>query len=317
MNRHAAKKQNTVQKQKRYLLLFCVCSFLLFASLLLICLLPKTTFWSELQNPVPSNEPSDAPTVSGGDASVSQGDVSDGDSSASGNADVSGNESTPGADASSGDSSFTDRFADYDFTKPVPVSTAADISYFNDSVFIGDSRTEGFILNLNLSQIHAYTQKGLMVNTVFTEPVIELDDRMVTVMDAVRETSFSKVYIMLGINELGWGYSSKFIEKYGQIIDEIRTINPDAVIYIQSLLPVSQTVSETHNYVKNDKIKEYNILLAQLAAEKKVFFLDTAAAVIDENGCLPDDAATDGIHLKKAYCEKWLQYLQTHTISVP
>lgn len=51
MNRHAAKKQNTVQKQKRYLLLFCVCSFLLFASLLLICLLPKTTFWSELQIP--------------------------------------------------------------------------------------------------------------------------------------------------------------------------------------------------------------------------------------------------------------------------
>ena len=35
---------------------------------------------------------------------------------------------------------------------------------------------------------------------------------------------------MLGVNELGWIYTEAFIEKYGEIIDTVRTINPNAKI---------------------------------------------------------------------------------------
>lgn len=307
MTRRTGKKHKAEQMQKFYLLLFVICSFVLFLCLLLIYFLPRTSLWNRIQNP-PSKtdeypDSQELPDVSGNEATTPS--------------DVSGNQ-TQVSPPDVSDPSFEsgNAYAGYDFSKPVPVSTAVDLSYFDDAVFIGDSRTEGFILNLNLSQIKSFTHKGLMVNTVFTKNVIDLGNRKTTVMDALKETPFSKVYIMLGINELGWAYSSKFIEKYSEIIDEIKVINPEAIIYIQSLLPVSQEVSDTHNYLKNDKIKEYNALLSQLAAEKEVFFLDTAAAVIDANGCLPSDAATDGIHLKKAYCEKWLQYLETHALSV-
>lgn len=37
---------------------------------------------------------------------------------------------------------------------------------------------------------------------------------------------FGKVYIMLGMNELGWVYESVFKEDYGKIIDKIREIKP-------------------------------------------------------------------------------------------
>ena len=43
-------------------------------------------------------------------------------------------------------------------------------------------------------------------------------------------------------------------------------------------------------------------------------YLDISSVIKDENGYLPDDAATDGIHLNKNYCDKWLQYLKTHYI---
>lgn len=56
----------------------------------------------------------------------------------------------------------------------VPKSEAVDTSYFDDAVFIGDSRTEGFILSTGLSNATAYTQKGLMVDTVFTNPVVNM-----------------------------------------------------------------------------------------------------------------------------------------------
>ena len=169
-------------------------------------------------------------------------------------------------------------------------------------------------MNMGLSNVTAYTHKGLMVDTVFTNPVINKDGTKLSVMDALRTTSFHKVYIMLGINETGWPYNNVFIEKYGEIIDEIRKINPSAIIYVQEILPVSDKVSSTHSYIKNEKIKEYNELIKQMASEKQIFFIDTSLAVANSEGSLPEEAATDGIHLKKEYCQKWLDYLKTHTV---
>ncbi len=201
----------------------------------------------------------------------------------------------------------------YDYARPVPESDSVSNAYFDDAVFIGNSRTEGLILNTGLSNATAYTYKGLMVDTVFTKPVIYKDGEKLSVMEALKRTDFKKVYLMFGINETGWKYEEVFIRQYGKIIDEIREINPGAEIYIQEIFPVTKEVSETHSYVKNEKIEEYNTLLRKLAEEKQVYYVDTANAVAGSDGCLPGEAAVDGIHLKKAYCEKWLEYLKTHT----
>lgn len=203
---------------------------------------------------------------------------------------------------------------EYDYSKPVPLGEAVSDDFFDDAVFIGDSRTEGFILNAGLSNTVSYTYKGLTVDTVFTKPVIHKNGALLSVMDALKVTDFTKVYIMLGVNETGWPYSSVFIEKYGQIIDTIKEINPKAIIYVQEIFPVSREVSATHSYVKNDKICEINYLLSEMAKEKQVYYIDVGTAVSAEDGSLPAEAAVDGIHLKREYCLKWLDYLKTHTV---
>ena len=53
-------------------------------------------------------------------------------------------------------------------------------------------------------------------------------------------------------------------------------------------------------------------MILDMAISKQVYFLDLYAFMADENGFLPEEAAFDGIHLKKSYCEKWLEYLRTH-----
>lgn len=204
---------------------------------------------------------------------------------------------------------------DYDFSKPVPKSDAIGNEYFDDAVFIGDSRTEGMLLYTGLSNAISYTHKGLMVDTAFTMPVINMDGEKISVMDALSRTDFNKVYIMLGINETGWPYNKVFIEKYSNMIDEIKAINSKATIYVQEILPVTDSVSKTHSYVKNEKINEYNELIRKMAKEKEIYYIDVGRAVSDSNGCLPEDAAIDGIHLQKSYCEKWLEYLKTHIIT--
>lgn len=203
----------------------------------------------------------------------------------------------------------------YDYSQPVPQSPAVDNSYFNDAVFIGDSRTQGLITATGLYNTTAFTHQGLTVDTAFKDLIAEIGGQYYTAVDALNHTHFSKVYIMLGINETGWIYSSKFIEGYGRIIDAVRNANPDAIIYIQEILPVSNSVSNSHDYIKNSKIDEYNQLLQQLADEKQVYFVDTASAVAGADGSLPEDAAVDGIHLKNSYCQQWLDYLKSHTVS--
>ena len=202
----------------------------------------------------------------------------------------------------------------YDFSAPVPEAPKVDSTWFDGAVFIGDSRTEGLILNTGLNNVIEYTHKGLMVDTVFTKPAVNIDGTKVTVMDALKTTQFDKVYIMLGINETGWPYKDVFINKYGKVIDAVKEINTGAQIYVQQILPVSKEVSGTHSYIKNEKIAEYNALIQEMAAEKQVYFVAAAEAVAGEDGTLPEDAATDGIHLKKEYCVKWLDYLETHTV---
>lgn len=116
---------------------------------------------------------------------------------------------------------------------------------------------------------------------------------------------------MFGLNELGWDYPSVFKEDYGKVIDAVRQRQPNAKIYIQSLLPVSAAASQKNtNNVNNPRIREYNALLKELAQEKKVVYLDVASALQDAQGNLPDEASADGIHPNIAYCHRWVDYIR-------
>lgn len=193
-------------------------------------------------------------------------------------------------------------------------STAAktDNSFFQDAVFIGDSRTEGLGNSGLMGSATFYAYKGLMVDTVFTKQVVNDGGQKLTVIDALKKHKFGKIYIMLGVNELGWASEDVFIKRYGKLVDEIKKIEPSSKIYVQSILPVSKAKSDKGVYT-NDRIRLYNRLIKEMCAEKGVKYLDVYQAVVNSSGALPDDAAVDGVHLKMAYCKKWANYLRAHT----
>jgi len=220
---------------------------------------------------------------------------------------------------------------DYDYTLPVPEADPVTLDYFSDAVLVGDSRMQGLILYCGLSRITNYTYKGLTVDSVFSRPVIEWteaedlpeeekipeelwENGKVPVLEALKQTEYSKVYIMLGINETGWPEPSFFPEVYSGVIDAIREDNPQCLIYVLSVFPVTKVVEEWHDFVTNEKISLYNRYLQEMAAEKQVFFVDLSPAVADETGVLPPDSGVDGIHLNKEYCMKVLEYLYSHTV---
>ena len=186
-------------------------------------------------------------------------------------------------------------------------------SYFDDAAFIGDSRTQGLQLYTGLQNATFYATQGLMVDTFFSKKFVKAGGGKITIPDAMKNQTFKKVYIMLGVNELGWAYEKVFIQKYGEVVDKVKELQPDAKIYVQSILPVTKAKSDGDAIYNNTKISRYNELIEQMCREKGVTYLHVADAVGLDNGALPAGSATDGVHLNREYCYKWLDYLKTHT----
>ncbi len=204
----------------------------------------------------------------------------------------------------------------YDYTKPVPESQEVTLSYFDDAVFIGTSRTQGLIMYNALSKSAAYATKGLSLAGVFDTEVTTPDGLIYPIPKAVEQTDCSKIYVMLGMNDMGYTDESTFGKRYGELIDVLKKAKPDAVLYIQSVLPLTQSKEQSGSAsgFTMERVNHYNDQLKKLCAEKEVYYVDVASSMTDENGYLPEEAASDGIHLTPQYCKRWLAYLQKHVI---
>lgn len=196
--------------------------------------------------------------------------------------------------------------------EPVEDNTSNNERTFGNNVaFIGDSRTQAFLMYAGLNEVIDYTNVGLMVDTAVTKKFVKADKgEKVTILEDMAKRNIDTVYIMLGVNELGWRYSNIFIDKYGELIDLIRQINPNCEILVQSIIPLTKTKSDNDDIYKNERVKEYNDLLKEMSKEKNVKYIDVASVLSNNNGDLPEEASSDGVHLNKEYCLKWLDYLK-------
>lgn len=197
----------------------------------------------------------------------------------------------------------------------VPATDRVGERYFRDALFIGDSRVMGLMLYSGLTEATFYTEKGINVKTLLTKPIVpQTGGGKLTVLQALEQQQFGKIYIKIGLNELGWAYPSSFIEAYSGAIDQIRALQPEAVFYVQSILPVSAEKDAGDNVFTNQRIAEFNNLIQKMAREKGLQYLDATEWFADDQGCLPEEAGHDGIHLNKEYCKVWLDFLKRHTL---
>ena len=180
--------------------------------------------------------------------------------------------------------------------------------------FIGDSRTQGFIMYNGLTKVQDYSYVGLMVDTAISKKFVKTNNgEKITLLDDMKNKNINSVYIMLGLNELGWSYPQVFKVKYEELIDEIRAIKPNCKIYVQSIIPVTKSKDEKDKIFNNSNVQKFNKLIKEVAEEKNVKYLDVGSALVDSNGYLPEQSSPDGIHISKKYCEKWLEYLKNNS----
>ena len=207
----------------------------------------------------------------------------------------------------------------YDFSQPVPESEAVGDDYLADAVFVGDSRTAGFMLYSGVTGASSVTHTGLSIFDVQKgKACIQVGGQKLTLQQALEGKEYGKIYLCLGVNELGYYNDQGFYEAFCELVTELRQSHPESVIYLQTLIPLNEEViAQTggRDYLKNDHLRIYNDLICQAAEDCRVPVVDVYSDFADENGSLPAEASNDGIHLNRSYCEQWLEYLKTHTVS--
>ena len=186
--------------------------------------------------------------------------------------------------------------------------------YFADALFIGDSRTVGLSEYSGWTKPTFYADEGMSIYNVFTRKIVNLNGNDVTILNALKVKQYKKVYIMLGINELGTGTTKSFVNKYNEVISQIRELQPDSIIYIEGIMNVGKHKSDTDPIFNNVNIDKRNKGLSCLANNKNIFYIDVNEDIADQGGNVPDNYTFDSIHLKAAYYKIWTGYLEKHAV---
>ncbi len=209
----------------------------------------------------------------------------------------------------------------------IPESEAVDSSFFDTAAFVGDSVS----LKLSnycdstfaLGNAQFFTSGSLGAGNALWElsdpesvhPTYQGEQMLIE--DCVALSDADRVYIMLGMNDLGLYGVEETLANYKTLVDRILEKSSNVQIIVESMTPMTAD-SPIMGALNNDVIKEYNNELKSLCETEGWLYTDVASVMYDEAGealrleyCSDPDSM--GIHFTDEGCEAWIDYLKTHT----
>ena len=97
-------------------------------------------------------------------------------------------------------------------------SDAHKSANFGNVLFIGDSRTVGLRDYADLGAADVFAENGLNIFRLFKDAVNVPGKGQITLENLLLSNQYDKIYVMLGINEIGYNLD-KVIEKFCHAID--------------------------------------------------------------------------------------------------
>lgn len=191
------------------------------------------------------------------------------------------------------------------------VQEEMDDSFFENAAILGNSLVDGLMLYSNLKSMKYFSGTSVsVVSATMTKSRTLKNGSTGTLVQALCQDPHDKIYIELGINEIG-GDLDYFIRVYSNMLDTIRTAEPDADIYILSILPVTKGKSDSSSVFNMTRVDMYNEALHTLAGEKQCYYMDLCSALEGDDGYLPSDWSFDGVHLHAQYYSVWENCMRT------
>ena len=200
-----------------------------------------------------------------------------------------------------------------------PVGDAYYDAFFNDTIIIGDSITGGlrnYVIReraarptlLGDAEFYASAKYGLQHAASLSKKRMPYNGNGVTLPYLLKRTEAKKVFVMLGLNNWAGAQIEKCIELYRQMIVNLRAVNPDVLIYLESCTPVVKTGEREK--VNNENLDAFNAALRKLCRETGVFYVDIATPLKGEDNAMRPEYSKDGyVHMSPEGAAVWLDAL--------
>lgn len=188
--------------------------------------------------------------------------------------------------------------------KDIPVTPAS----MENTLFIGDSRTVGLSEYAQMEGAEFFATVGMSVCEIDKSKVSVPNVGKVTLSELLENQSYDRIYVMLGINELGYPFE-QLVKKYGDFIQYLQNAQPDSTIFILANLHVTKSRSDREKVINNPAINSFNEAISGFADNEHIFYLDANCIFDDADGALAEEKSGDTAHpLAKNYQEwgKWI-----------
>ena len=197
-----------------------------------------------------------------------------------------------------------------------PQIARVDSAFFDDAVFVGDSVTlklsyyavsSGKLGNAQFLTRGSYSVAHAVEDTM----LLTYQGKDMSVEDAIAATGATKVFLMLGMNDIGLYGIDTTIENWGKLIDRIRDGCPGVTIYIQSMTPI-WTGGEKGD-LNNTNMDLYNEKLEAFADSNNVDFIDVAPYMKDSTGGIATRYCSDEyVHVTDLGAAAWIRVLKAY-----
>ncbi|MEG0692152.1 MAG: GDSL-type esterase/lipase family protein [Oscillospiraceae bacterium] len=202
----------------------------------------------------------------------------------------------------------------------VPETISVTDDYFKDALFIGDSISKGLKFYGVVPEANVLADQNVGLDQIFNnKDVYYISAKEKTTLWKAIEKKMpdpKKIYVLLGSNGIP-GYENEYHMKfYNDLVDKLKEKYPDAIIYIQSVTPITKEASSKRKNFTSAKINDFNKMIFKMAEEKSVYYLKIEDTLKDKDGYLKSGYnAGDGIHMQKDGHAAVYEYYKNHTVT--
>ncbi len=172
----------------------------------------------------------------------------------------------------------------------------------NEIIFLGNSITD----NCEWAELFSNPNiKNRGIGGDDTDGILER-------LNEVTESNPSKIFIMIGTNDLSNSKSVEYVvENYKKIIARIKQSTPRTEIYIQSIIPTDDAIHTTR---KNSDIIRINNQLKLVAEQNGLTYIDLFSVFKLDNNKLNPVYSLDGLHLNGKGYLVWKKEIEKYII---
>ncbi len=121
---------------------------------------------------------------------------------------------------------------------------------------------------------------------------------------ALEKAAPKVVVLLIGTNNLTAGFTpAEIAEDVSALLKTLQNKAPASRILLLGILPRGPSIHDE----PNDRIRQTNVLLAKLADQKRVFFLDVGDRLVERDGAILTEVMPDRLHVAGPGYTRWME----------